>query len=558
MEGVTTLAQVVDDVDGLLDRLTDLLVPDFANVAAAATADGAEWVASTVRPEGDEARRLLAWIADGEWNEAGSAAAPQMYLGEGRGLSVIVAPIPAGGSSRVLVVGRRADRETFATDDLDFIARVVSIVIAEGSPAEGSPAEGSAWRLQRLTARLSEALTPAQVAESAAEYLRSALDASAVWVGLLDTESATRLELSYSAGFPAEVRQAFDRVLVEDTARPLAATVNRNTPMWFTNPDAVVDGYEVLKQLHPQAGSMALLPLSADGHTHGGMGLCRDRPGGFSANKRGEALAMTTLTAQALERASRYAIAQQVAATLQQSLLPRVPEVADLAIYTRYLPAASEVQVGGDWYDVVPLSDGRVGLVVGDVAGHGVSAAAAMGQLRTGLQAYLREGHEPGAVLQRTDALTGDLSPTQMTTVWCGVLEPASGRLRYATAGHVAPVVVDPERGVEFLNSPRNPPVGIGWRGRFDEGEIELPAGACLICYTDGLIERREESLQDGYARLAKALDRPAETLDALGESLLTLADEGHIDDVAILAIKRERRPVQDDLPLVQDAYVRG
>ncbi len=209
-------------------------------------------------------------------------------------------------------------------------------------------------------------------------------------------------------------------------------------------------------------------------------------------------------------------------------------------LYTRYLAATAQTQVGGDWYDVIPVNGDQVALVVGDVAGHGMSAATVMGQLHTGLRAYLLEGHEPAAALQRTESLAGTLSSTLMTTVWCGILDPATGRLCYANAAHPSPAVASPTGEVGFLDDGRNPPIGLGWGGLFTQAEAVLDPAATLVCYTDGLIERRGEHLDDGMARLAAALRRTSGRLKKFDEHLLPLPGEGHSDDVALLAVHRE------------------
>jgi serine phosphatase RsbU (regulator of sigma subunit)/anti-sigma regulatory factor (Ser/Thr protein kinase) len=243
---------------------------------------------------------------------------------------------------------------------------------------------------------------------------------------------------------------------------------------------------------------------------------------------------------------ARLKTAQRVAATLSRSLLPRLPKVPGITVYSSYLPAATDAQVGGDWYDLVPLEGRRVGLVVGDVAGLGVRAAAVMGQLRTGLRAYMREGHGPAAALQRTDTLTVDMLPSLMTTVWCGVLDISSGRLSYASGGHPPPAVIDPPGDLRFLDHGQNPPLGVRWAGPFSQGEAQLANGSTLVCYTDGLIERPGEPLDHGLERLAEALGQSFVGPDELAERLLVLPGEDHVDDVAVLAVSRDA-PTADE-----------
>ncbi len=244
---------------------------------------------------------------------------------------------------------------------------------------------------------------------------------------------------------------------------------------------------------------------------------------------------------------ARLKTAQQDVATLSRSLLPRLPKPPGITVYGSYLPAVTEAQIGGDWYDLVPLESRRVGLVVGDVAGHGVRAAAVMGQLRTGLRAYMREGHGPADALQRTDTLTVDMLPSLMTTVWCGVLDIASGRLSYASGGHPPPAVITPSGDLRFLDHGQNPPLGVRWAGPFSQGEARLASGSTLVCYTDGLIERPGEPLDHGLERLAEALGQSFVGLEELAERLLELPVDDHVDDVAVLAVSRDA-PTSDEI----------
>jgi hypothetical protein len=489
--------------------------------------------------------------------------APRLYA-TGFGLSAIVVPVVegrGGGPRQVLALGRHVEVDLFDSDDLAFIEQLMHEV---GSRVDllrlpltaetrervqvterAAAAEWRARRLQRLTAQLSQALSPTQVAEVTADHAMAALGASSAWVGLVDPRGA-QVQLACAPGLPVDVQQHLARSPLHG-ASPVAAAARLEAPLWLASKAEVVDAFPDLGQVLSGVESLALLPLSVGARTLGGMGLCRKRAGGFSADERGEVLAIGTLGAQALERAVRFDTAQHVAATLSLSLQPRVPEVPGISVYSCYLPAATEAQVGGDWYDVMPLSRERVGLVVGDVAGQGVRAAAVMGQLRTGLRAYLREGHEPCAALELTDILTSELSPTLMTTVWCGVLDPASGHLSYASAGHLPPAVIDRTGAVRFLDSEQNPPLGVRWNGPFAQAETEIERGTFLICYTDGLIERPGERLDDSLGRLADALQQSFAGLDELGSRLLALPVETHIDDVAVLAIFRDTLAEAED-----------
>lgn len=560
VSGAVTLAEAIHDVGDLLGRLADLLVPEFADMMVAANVGTDVSTPAVVRPEADEARRLLDWVAPLYGGLVEKWLAPRLYA-TGLGLSVIVVPVleGRGGRSRhVLALGRRAEVASFDSDDLAFIEQLMSEVrsrvnLVSVAPTDrgradvdtGDDADAAVWRarrLQRLTAQLSEALGPNDVAEITADHAMAAVGASAVWVGLVDADGAN-VQLACAPGLSRDVRQQFAESPVDQGL--LSAAARLEVPEWLASEEEVIDAYPELEVVHQGTRSLALLPLSTGERTLGGIGLCRARAGGFSADERAELLAIAALGAQALGRAVRFETAQHVAATLSRSLLPRVPDLPGITVYSRYLPAATEARVGGDWYDVMPLRAGRVGLVVGDVAGQGVRAAAVMGQLRTGLRAYLREGHEPGAALTLTDVLTSELSPTMMTTVWCGVLDPATGRLSYANAGHPPPAVIGRTGEVIFLDREQNPPLGVRWTGPYAQAAAEIDRSAFLVCYTDGLIERPGERIDAGLARLSAALHERFTGLDELGGRLLELPVETHIDDVALLAVYRDSLDVE-------------
>ena len=238
------------------------------------------------------------------------------------------------------------------------------------------------------------------------------------------------------------------------------------------------------------------------------------------------------------ERARR---AEDVAEVLQRSLLPeRLPALPELQLAGRYVPAGGELQVGGDWYDAISVPDGRVVLAIGDVAGHGVRAAAAMGQVSHALRAYAGEGHGPGALLRRLDGLvlSGGLD---MVTCQLVLLDPATGALRWASAGHPPALVVRPGEPARRLEGPVGHPLGVMSGARYDEGTAELADGESLVLYTDGLVERRGEVIDIGIDKVAAALDGGAP--EAACERVLArlLADAPPGDDVALLVARRVR-----------------
>ena len=210
----------------------------------------------------------------------------------------------------------------------------------------------------------------------------------------------------------------------------------------------------------------------------------------------------------ALDREHRNAVA------LQRSLLPdRLPDLVGIDTAARYLPARDEV--GGDWYDVIDLPGGHVGLAIGDVAGHGLRAASLMGQLRAGLRAYALDGHSPGDTLKRLDRMLQTISGRGMATAAYAIIDPATGTLRYASAGHPPPVIVRGGRDAGLLEVTRAPPLGSLPFSSFAEVQDTLAANDTILLYTDGLIERRHEPLTAGLERL-RALASTAASAEQL------------------------------------------
>ncbi|HET9249985.1 MAG TPA: SpoIIE family protein phosphatase [Actinomycetota bacterium] len=233
----------------------------------------------------------------------------------------------------------------------------------------------------------------------------------------------------------------------------------------------------------------------------------------------------------------------RIAETLQRALLPQdLPAVDGLALAARYLPAEVGFKAGGDWYDVIPLAGGRVGLVIGDVAGHGLEAASVMGQLRMAVRAYALEGHRPADVVAHADSVLRVVAPEEITTMAYAEVDPATGEVRLVSAGHPPPIAID-TRGARYLELPKQPPIGVASGWSYDEAVVDVPAGGLIVLYTDGLIDRRDIPLDEGLDRLLAAagtdLGRPAE---ALCRALITaLVPHEASDDIAVLAMERLR-----------------
>lgn len=231
-----------------------------------------------------------------------------------------------------------------------------------------------------------------------------------------------------------------------------------------------------------------------------------------------------------------------IAVTLQRSLLPdHLPEVPGVTLAARYVAPTSDVLVGGDWYDVIQLHDGLVGLAIGDVAGHGLQAAATMTQLRMGVRAYALQDPTPTSVMSGVHRLVAQLPMPEMVTLLYLVYEPESGRLRFANAGH-PPALVFGSGESTYLSDGLTPPLGVTAEPTFTEVCHDLRPGQTLLLYTDGLVERRTFSIREGLDRLAeRALAHRTADLQELSDRLLDdLLDTGDVsDDVALVIMRR-------------------
>ncbi|MDW8809966.1 SpoIIE family protein phosphatase [Streptomyces scabiei] len=235
---------------------------------------------------------------------------------------------------------------------------------------------------------------------------------------------------------------------------------------------------------------------------------------------------------------------RETAVTLQRSLLPQeLEEPDDLRIAAVYHPGGTETAVGGDWYDVITLGGGRTALVIGDVMGRGVRAAAVMGQLRTAVRAYARLDLPPHEVLQLLDGLATEIDPNQIATCAYAVHDPNEGRLVYASAGHLPILVRDESGTVLRADEPTGPPLGTGgWT--HTSGSIPLGPGSTAVFYTDGLVERRNEDLDEGIAALERALSGATGTPQVVCDRLVraTGVTADHDDDVAVLVLQHPAR----------------
>ena len=279
------------------------------------------------------------------------------------------------------------------------------------------------------------------------------------------------------------------------------------------------------------------VPLTARGRTIGVLSVSRDQA--YSDREVSYLVDLTRRAGLALDNASRYAFERGLADALQRSLLPRgMPTSALLTTASRYLPGARGTQIGGDWYDVIEVSEGRLMVVVGDVMGRGVQAAAVMGQLRATVRAYALEGHGPAALLARLDRVVQALDDVTFTTCVVGRLDPVSRNLCIASAGHLWPLLIGPDGSAEYLEIDPGLPLGVGG-AEFVDQWYDLDPGTTVLLYTDGLVEGRDRPVEQGMDLLREACRAPVRSADELCDRVLQAmrtASESD-DDTALLAL---------------------
>src|SRR5581483_7084145 len=272
---------------------------------------------------------------------------------------------------------------------------------------------------------------------------------------------------------------------------------------------AELDTAEVVNPILRQKGirSMLGVPLVVESQLVGVLHIGSLTPRVFDQRDLAVLQLAAARAAPGIEGARLFAALEHehhVAMLLQRSLLPRaLPETFGIKVAARYLPARDEV--GGDWYDVIELPRGLVGLVIGDVVGHGVRAAALMGQLRTSLHSYALEGHGPARTLELVDRFVQSMGEYAMATAAYAVFDPETGSLRVATAGHLPPIVVS-STGARVLDLTPGAPLGGFPYGSCPEEEFSLRTGETVVLYTDGLVERRGIALSEGINQLAAIL----------------------------------------------------
>ena len=398
-------------------------------------------------------------------------------------------------------------------------------------PAPAGPPVPAETRLQLLaeaTAHLADTLDVRAVARAVARTVVPAL-AATVHIDLVES-------LFHPEGGTVPDSTVLLRVAAVDGSGPSGAPEE-----WVAyppgGPASGALGGVTRGQVDATDGERLWVPLRARGRVLGVVGLHRAAGGGFPPADVALVEEIAGRAALALDNVRLYDEARATAVALQRSLLPRLqPRVTGVDSAQRYLPGRRDLGVGGDWFDVIPLSCGRVAFVIGDVMGRGLRAAAAMGQLRTAVRMLAVLDPMPEDVLRHLDDLAQGTDEVQLATCVYAVFDPVSCALSYASAGHPPPVLHLPGAPSEVLPQASGAPLGVGGVP-FESHTVDVPDGARLVLYTDGLVESRDVDIDDGLRRLGAVLENGPADLESLCDEVLeTLGrHEDHDDDVALL-----------------------
>ncbi|MEU7423066.1 SpoIIE family protein phosphatase [Streptomyces sp. NPDC040750] len=439
-------------------------------------------------------------------------------------------------------------------DDSGRPRRIVGIVrdatdeLADSTTRSLRAAQDEALRRQTDVVQvISAALAHARSVQDVIDVLKDThgvrhLGAASLVMGLVE---AGRIRLVAEAP-PGSFIPVSTKVHRIDEPYPMSEVVRTLLPRFIESPEEFAEGYPILwpHLTGLRITSAAYLPLIAQARPIGAMGLLYDDRRGFSTEERAVLVALGSSIAQSLMRAMLYEQEKDLAQGLQQAMLPRtIPSVQGADVAVRYRSAALGRDIGGDWYDLIPLPGGRVGAVIGDVQGHDTHAAAVMGQLRIVLRAYAAEGHTPATVMARASVFLHELDTDRFATCLYAEADLATGVVQTVRAGHLDPLLRHPDGTCRRVRVEGGLPLGLSaefGRLEYPVSTLELDPGHTLLLCTDGLVEQPGTDLDDGMRGLATLVGEGPADVHALADRLIRMAEErGGEDDVALLLLRR-------------------
>ncbi|MFD8237321.1 SpoIIE family protein phosphatase [Streptomyces sp. NPDC059696] len=400
---------------------------------------------------------------------------------------------------------------------------------------------GRLYQLVHLAAALTESVTVRDLVALIAHQILPAFGAQGLVLSGVD---AGRLKITGHHGYPADVIERLDALLLDTDLTPAGQVLASGTPAFFADPAELAAGYPSAPRISGKQ-AWAFLPLIISGRPVGCCILSYTRPHTFTADERAVLTSLSGLIAQALDRARLYDTKHRLVHELQRTLLPRaLPRVPGLDVAARYLPAGHGTEVGGDFFDVLRLGESSAAAVIGDVEGHSIAAAALMGQVRTAIHAHATAGAAPGQVLARTNRLLADLDSELLVSCLYVHLDLERQQASFATAGHVPPLLRHPRQPAGVLDVEPGPLLGVDTGTAYPVTTVPLLPGTTLALYTDGLVELPGTDATRTTSDLAAHLDTAdGHDLERLIDRLVrhTTPTGQHADDIAVLLLRASR-----------------
>ncbi|MBV9098831.1 MAG: SpoIIE family protein phosphatase [Frankiaceae bacterium] len=395
-----------------------------------------------------------------------------------------------------------------------------------------------AARLQRATAALARARTPEDVGSVVVSEGVAALGASGGAL-LVPSEDGVHLALPGVVGYGEKLVDALREERL-DAPLPAATALRTGEAVWLESREERDEQFPALRGFEASVVSMCAVPLVVAGRSIGALRFSFATRKLFDDDERAFVMALAALTGQTLQRTEVYQAERRASLELQRALLPLEPETIPGWEIAAYYSPAGDQEAGGDFYDILPITDERIIAVVGDVMGRGVEAAAAMAQIRSTIRAYAVADPDPVNVFTAVDKFFDRLAVEQLVTVLYFLADSDTDTVHIANAGHLSPIIVD-QSGSREVPTAAGTPFGVG---QFERrvSSVALPPGAALVAITDGLVERRGEDIDEGIARVVESC---AESFGWDADRLLrhvvkvASAERAHDDDVTVLVLRR-------------------
>ena len=454
--------------------------------------------------------------------------------------SWVALPLIVGADAPAVLFAAFAERRPFLPDDLSVMATMAGQAAQSFERArlrEDDLREAErARQLAKAISGLAAADTRAAVAATFVDAL-PALGAQAGALALVSDDGGS-LELAGASGYSTDLVEKW-RTRPIDATSPMVDAARTGTAEFVNGPDELAERYdpETVSMLGPTVSSWVALPLRVSGRTLGSLGISFSDPQSFDDEQRVGLASFAALCANALTRAARYELEHSIAVTLQSSLLPgRLQPLAGVVLSAQYAPGTRELTVGGDWYDVIACSHDRFLLVVGDVVGHGIESAAAMGKLATATRALAQVEQRPAALLTQLDRVAMADPTTQFTSMAIVLVDPRAGELHYSLAGHPSPLVRRKDRQLVRLDGARSIPLG-GLTVERPQHTVRFDGSIVVLLYTDGLTERRGVHIDERIELLESTLGGTESNVSSLPRVILAAMMTGgeQHDDVALL-----------------------